>query len=260
MHPMTTPIRIFLMRRNEVAGMDESIHVVEDLPAYALGSLGAEQAGRVADHLMGCHVCRAELKAYQSIADQLPLAVPEAEPSAMVKPQLFDRIRDLGATRRSPSPSWRAPSRPLGVRLGALVGLLMIALLAFSNILLWRKVSQPSFLTGPRGMRAIPLQNAGAAPDASGFVVVGADGQNGVLVVDRLPALDAGHEYQVWLERDEQSTSGAVFSVDENGYRGVRILAPASLLLYTGISITVEPVGGSASPTGEQVLSGSLFN
>jgi anti-sigma-K factor RskA len=62
------------------------------------------------------------------------------------------------------------------------------------------------------------------------------------------------------LERDGRSTSGAVFSVDEDGYRGVRITAPASLFLYSGISITVEPAGGSESPTGGQVLSGSLFN
>jgi hypothetical protein len=81
-----------------------------------------------------------------------------------------------------------------------------------------------------------------------------------VLVVDELPVLDPGHEYQLWLERDGQSTSGAVFSVDEDGYRGLRIAAAESLLTYSGARLTIEPVGGSAVPTGEAVLHGSLFN
>ena len=109
-------------------------------------------------------------------------------------------------------------------------------------------------------MRAIALQNTDAAPNASGFVVIGADGDNGVLVVDELPALDAQNEYQLWLVRNGSSTSGAVFSVDESGYRGMRIEAPQTLLVYSSVRVTIEPTGGSAHPTGEQVLVGSLFN
>lgn len=240
--------------------MEKGFHVLDDLPAYALGSLDANEARLVAEHLAGCLLCRAELEAYQGIADQLPLAVPEAKPSAGIKPQLFERIQSLSVKRRTQSSGQGVPSRPLGVPIGALVGLLLILVLAVSNILLWQKVNHPSFLAGPLGMRAIPLQNAGAAPDASGFVVISADGLNGVVVVDQLPPLDAEHEYQVWLERDGESISGAVFSVDEYGYRGVRIAGTESLLLYSGINVTVEPAGGSKNPTGEQVLSGSLFN
>jgi anti-sigma-K factor RskA len=81
-----------------------------------------------------------------------------------------------------------------------------------------------------------------------------------VLVVDQMPPLEAGHEYQLWLVQDGQSTSGAVFAVDESGYRGVRIAAAESLLEYASVRVTIEPAGGSAAPTGEQVLGGSLFN
>ena len=115
-------------------------------------------------------------------------------------------------------------------------------------------------LTGPRGMRAIALQNTRRALEASGFVIVGADGQNGVLVVDKLPALDATREYQVWLTRDGSDTSGAIFSVDANGYRGVRLTPPESLLMYTSVQVTIEPAGGSDHPTGSQVLIGTLSN
>jgi len=238
--------------------MLENFHVLESLPAYALGSLDEEEARLVAGHLAGCHLCRTELSTFQKVADQLSLVVPEALPSAGLKPRLMERIQGLNMKRQPRSSGWRFPV-PL-LRIGAFVGLLLIVVLAVSNILLWQKVNHPEFITGPLGMRAIALQNSGVAPDASGFVVVSADGESGVLVVDRLPPLDASHEYQAWLERDGQSTSGAVFSVDENGYRGVRITAPEFLLVYSEISVTIEPAGGSASPTGREVLTGFLFN
>jgi anti-sigma-K factor RskA len=143
---------------------------------------------------------------------------------------------------------------------GVFAGLLLIVSLAVSNIMLWGKLANSEVLRGPLGMRAIALQNTVASVGASGFVIVSADGQNGVLVVDELPALDAAHEYQVWLRRDAKETSGAVFSVDESGYRGLRIIAPDSLLTYSAVRVTIEPKGGSADPTGTEVLTGSLFN
>jgi hypothetical protein len=150
-------------------------------------------------------------------------------------------------------PQWLIPA-------GAAAGLLLIVALALSNLLLWQRLNNLQVLSGPLGMRAIALENTGAAADASGFIVVSPDGQDGVLVVDELPVLDLGHEYQLWLERDGESTSGAVFSVDEGGYRGLRIAAAENLLTYSGARLTIEPVGGSAVPTGEEVLRGSLFN
>jgi anti-sigma-K factor RskA len=233
-------------------------HVLESLPAYVLGSLDEEEARQVMEHLAGCYLCRKELTAFQKVTDQLSLAVPEALPSDDLKPRLMVRIQGLDTKRVSKSTGWRFPRRLVPV--SAFAGLLLIVLLAFSNLLLWQKINNLEVFTGPRGMRAIALQNTDAAPDASGFVIIGADGQNGVLVVDKLPPLDATREYQVWLIRDSSNTNSAVFSVDESGYRGMRLTAPESLLRYSAVKVTIEPAGGSTEPTGEQVLNGSLFN
>jgi anti-sigma-K factor RskA len=143
---------------------------------------------------------------------------------------------------------------------GGLDALLLIVDLEIYNLIIWQRKNYQEVLRGPLGMRAIALQNTTAAPGASGFVIISADGQNGVIVVDELPVLEPEREYQLWLVRDEQSTSGAVFSVDEDGYRGMRIEAPQSLLTYSAVHVTIEPAGGSAIPVGEQVLGGSLFN
>jgi anti-sigma-K factor RskA len=107
-------------------------------------------------------------------------------------------------------------------------------------------------------MRAIPLSPPDAASNATGFVLISADGEDGALVVDGLPPLGENQEYQVWLIRDGKRTSGAVFSTDEKNYGGTRIRAPRPLTDYSAVGITIEPTGGSDYPTGAQVLAGSL--
>lgn len=239
--------------------MSDETHVLESLPAYALGSLDGAEAKQVAEHLGACTLCRQELAAYQSVADALALTAssPSIAPSAGLKRRLMEGLPREGSER--PSGERRGFAQRL-LPVGGIIALLLIAALAVSNLLLWQRLQNLEVLSGPQGMRAVALQSTDAAPQASGFMVIGADGRNGVLVVDQMPPLEEGHEYQLWLRRDGQDTSGGVFDVDESGYRGLRVEAPLSLLSYSACRVTIEPVGGSASPTGEEVLAGSLFN
>src|SRR5215207_6993004 len=101
--------------------MPDDIHVLESLPAYALGSLDQEEARLVAEHLAGCFMCRAELSEFQTVVDHLGLVVPDVSPPADLKSRLMERVR--GPSRRpSPSTRWHFPQRLLPV--GGLVGLL----------------------------------------------------------------------------------------------------------------------------------------
>jgi anti-sigma-K factor RskA len=230
-------------------------HVLDLLPAYALGSLEEAEAGRVGAHLAGCSRCQRELAGYQAVVEALGTAVPAADPPRDLKQRLMHRLHGLERARR-------AGLDPHPARLPAwgFASLALILVLAVSNLLLWQRLSRADVLTGPEGMRAVALQGAQADSISSGIVIISADGQNGVLVVDELPQLPDGQQYQIWLFRDGQSTAGPLFSVDESGYRGVRILAPDSLLSYQSIQVTVEPAEGSPKPTGEVVLEGSLHN
>ncbi|HET9908994.1 MAG TPA: anti-sigma factor [Anaerolineales bacterium] len=236
--------------------MTGNSHILESLPAYVLGSLDESEARLVAEHLAGCHLCRTELHAFQDTADHLALAAPAALPSEDLKHRFAERMEAIKSSRQHRE-NIRSPRRL--VPIGGLIAALLVFALLTSNLILWQRFNNLEVLAGPLGMRAITLQNTEAAPAASGFVIISSDGLEGVLVVDELPMLDANHEYQLWLE-DGDTTSGAVFLVDESGYRGLRIEAQQSLLLYSSVRITVEPAGGSALPTGETVLDGSLFN
>ena len=242
--------------------MTEETHVLELLPAYALDGLDEAEKRHVDEHLIGCFFCRAELRAYQDVTGQIAFVAPEALPAPDLQSRLADRIQRVRPTRTSPShqPSSRPPLIRRLRPIGAIMGLVLIVALALSNLLLWQRLNHLEVLAGPLGMRAVTLQNTQAAPQASAFVIISSDGENGVLVVDELPELEAGREYQLWLMRGQETISGAVFSVDETGYRGLRIEAPESLLNYSGVRVTIEPVGGSLQPAGDEVLNGSLFN
>lgn len=235
-------------------------HVLDLLPAYALGSLDADEANHVEEHLLSCLICRAESESFQEVAEGLSFVAPASAPSPALKERLMQRVRAEPPQRHPPA---EAPRRPWLERLLPVWGLaslgLIIALAAFT-LSLWQRLNQLEFLTAPGGMRAIPLSATEEAPGATGFVLVGVDGRNGAVVVDGLPPLDEEWQYQVWLIRDGERTSGAVFSTDEEEYGGTRVQVAGSLLEYSDVGITIEPAGGSLQPTGVKVLGGPLFN
>lgn len=235
-------------------------HVLDDLPAYVLGSLDAADFARVEEHLLSCLICREESDSLQAVAGGLAFAVPQELPPPDLKRRLMEHVPTAHGREHT---SQRIAGRPWQERLLPVWGIaslgLIIALAAFS-LALWQRLERLEFVTAPGGMRAIPLTAREAAPGAEGFVIVGADGRDGALVVDGLASLGDDQQYQLWLIRDGQWISGAIFSTDEQNYAGTRIRAPGSLLDYQTANITIEPAGGSPEPVGEVVLGGSLFN
>lgn len=246
-----------------MSDLPNETHVIELLPAYAIGSLDSDEVSLVEEHLLSCWICRDESQSFQSVAGEISFAAPVAAPSPDLKVRLMQRVQDAGTARRNeqrqtPPPQ---PGRPFWERLlpaWGLASLFLILGLAAVSFSLWQRVSHLEFATAPGGMRAVPLVAMDSAPRATGFVLISADGDDGALVVDGLPPLGESQEYQLWLIREGQHTSGALFSTDERSYAGTRIRAPRPLTDYSACEITVEPAGGSAYPTGAQVLGGAL--
>ena len=239
--------------------MSDDAHVLDLLLALALGSLDPEDIARVEEHLSSCLICRRESVALKNVSAQLLYALPPVEPPPDLRDRLMDRVHTL---RSQPQSMQALPSRPRWRLLPAWgwAGLLLLLALAAFNLLLWQRVDQMDYFTTAGGFRAVPLNPSDTASSATGFVLVSIDGEDGALVVDELPPLAEGQQYQLWLVRDGEKISGAVFSTDEHSYGGTRIRAPRSLLDYSAAVITIEPEGGSPQPTGVQVLGGSLHN
>jgi anti-sigma-K factor RskA len=233
--------------------MQDQVHVYELLPAYALHCLDAEEASRVAEHLASCAECRAELLAYQTVAGRLALGAPDTAPPAHLKNRLLAQVQ---APQAAPA---RAPFRTRRQRAAMAWGLaalvLLVALVA-SN--LWWLLRSGGPGVGPAGMQAVAMTGTERAPQATGTLLITADGEYGTLIVDGMPALDPGLGYQLWLIRDGQRASGGVFAVNDEGYGVLEVSSPDPLASYSAFGVTIEPEGGSPGPTGDKVLDGGL--
>ncbi len=134
----------------------------------------------------------------------------------------------------------------------------LIVVLMVSNLVLLGQVSTLKSAGGETALRVINLAGTSNAPQATGVIIMSKNGEQGTLVVDRLPALDPKHQYQLWLNKPGERDSGGVFSVDDAGYASLWVWSRDPLAEYTSFGITVEPAGGSPGPTGQKVLGGSL--
>ncbi len=237
--------------------MSHDAHVLELLPAYALGSLASDEVRHVEEHLASCLLCRNESDALQAAAEQLSFAAPAAVPSVDLKDRLMQRARTARPVQPVRAQRSRRPWLGHLLPVWGLASLCLIVVLAGLNVFLWRQLSRPASLSH-KGMHAAPLRAPDVASNATGYVLISDDGDSGALVVDGLPSLDQNQQYQLWLIRDGQRISGAVFSTDEKDYGTARIRAPGSLLDYSAADITIEPAGGSPQPTGAKVLGGLL--
>jgi hypothetical protein len=141
-----------------------------------------------------------------------------------------------------------------GWRIPALAGLGLVLLLVLSNLLLWQQVTALRKEVAKTEMIVEPLHPIEVAALATGLVIMDPHGEYGTIIVNSLVPSAEGQQYQVWLGRGSQVDSGGVFTIWENGYGAKVIYAPEPLYFYERVWVTVEPEGGSESPTGEAVL------
>ena len=233
-------------------------HVFDLLAAYSLGCLDEEETLMVSKHLENCKVCQGELVSYQSVTNRLGLAAPGSIPPPELKQKVIKNLPSSQKVISQPTgrSRWGLLTRFGAVTFGA-IGLVVIFALAFSNIYLWRQVNQLR-MSPAQDFKIVSLSSTDFAPQASGMLVISADGEHGTLIFDKLPQLDSGHQYQLWLIKDGKRTSVGVFSVGEGGYGSLWVESKIPLADYSGFGITIEPQGGSPGPTGEKVLGGEL--
>jgi anti-sigma-K factor RskA len=246
-------------------------HVTDSISSYALGCLDPDEAFQVEAHLAGCDTCRDELNAYRATAAQLALAAPCAEPPVSLRANILRSIQPVPGRKPVGAPGfstrllrWLQQSGPVW----ALASLVLVVVMVTGGLLLWNKVRSPQM----GEFRMVAMAPTDAAPGASGVLVITQDGSSGTLVVGGLPVLDVGKQYQLWLIRDGQRSSGGVFSVTPGGVAGVTspensgvssdsygilaVQAARPLTDFSSFGITIEPAGGSPGPTGKKVLGG----
>jgi len=236
----------------------------EDIPAYALGALDADETAALEAHLLTCESCRQELADYRGVSDNLLAALPPRQPPAALRDRLRDRLRaalpsaqQKAAPRR---PAWSFGRLALGAGLVLLLALNLFSFLQLRDLQrqqaqLLQQVQQDqaalAMLSYP-GTQSFPIE----AGQVSGTLLLDRDRNAGMLIVWDLPPLPADQTYQAWLvQPDGIRVSAAIFRPQNtDAYTVGMISAPQSLDTFSSLGVTVEPAGGSSGPTGERVL------
>ncbi|MDX8033368.1 anti-sigma factor [Lentzea sp. BCCO 10_0856] len=217
--------------------------------AYAVNGLSDTERAMFEVHLARCDSCAVEVAELTATAARLGAAVEFAPP-----PHLRARVLAAAAKTRQLPPRTARLSRARNLR-GA-GGLLAAACLVVAVVLTVEvKSTQDSDALAQISSEYSRFSNFLSTPDVKLVSATGPDGATGTAVVSAsrdellflsrdLPAPPSDRVYQLWL-------------IDDHGPRPAGVL-PASgsaPLMASGVAdvrkvaITVEPTGGSATPT-----------
>lgn len=107
---------------------------------------------------------------------------------------------------------------------------------------------------------AVKLAGQGLTAASSGMIVWNPSTSSAVLQVFNLPVAPPDSDYQVWLIANQAALSVGVFVIDaQKGLRNLYALQTAATVGSADsleFSVTLEPKGGSAAPTGRVCLRG----
>jgi anti-sigma-K factor RskA len=238
-------------------------HVLDLLPLYALGALEPDEQALVEAHLPQCAACRAEADELLAVAGSLAASVPARAPHPRVRQALLRRLSRSNQPASRPLPS-QAPPRPQPPTAGRrpvnwpmtamLAGL--IGLLAW-NVYLTDRVNslQQQYRAQAAAVALISspitestaLRGQGSYNAASGRAYIDPDSRNVVLIVEHLSPLDEGQTYQAWIITDSGPQNAGLVNVSRSGWGMSWLDVPYPDQAQIGVS--VEPAGGSASPT-----------
>lgn len=247
--------------------------LMELVAAYALGVLPQAEARQISAFIARDAEARAEYEALRPAANCIGLAAEEPIDSARstrMKDRLMATVRAEAAARITPIGARRTEQHPNGSRsLMWGTGLAAAAAVVFALVSTIQNFSLRSDLANAN-RRANTLQTQIAAnervqshdremvadlvsADAQRFSVPQGDvvkrGTRVYLALRSLPALPKGKVYQAWtLAKGAKTVAPSVTFVPNSG--GVAVIAlPENAGNLAAVALTVEPEGGSKSPT-----------
>jgi hypothetical protein len=222
-------------------------HPLDELAAYALGLLDADETARVTAHLGSCKTCRT---AAESLAET---AWTIAETQARdVPPRLrvaiVERARAERAGRSSLVAFLRRPV-PLFAPV-ALAAVLVIALVGYGTAR--RDADRYAAVVAQTvGAKVVPLAATGAVGGVRGSLVIPANGAAPYLILD-LPPAPAGKTWEAWVIRGDTPVRAGI--TDDRGITTLTLTA--AVASGDTVAVTPEPAGGVDAPTGTPVLAG----
>lgn len=227
-------------------------NVHELAPFYVLDAL--DEAERIAfeSHLSGCAECRREIAELDPGIEALARSAAEPPPPGMKAEVLAAIDADRDVEPEEGAGSGTIPIRPRGrVVVASLVAVAAALAVVFGVGLGSPDSSQQSIDSILAAADRTVVEIESAVASFVEVVYVPEEG-SGVFVVDGIDAVPEGRTYQLWLIGAEGPVSAGTFQPDDDGT--ARVLLDGEIRPGLTLGLTIEPSGGSPTPTGDILL------
>lgn len=232
--------------------------------AYALDALAEPDRARFERHLAGCDSCRQEASSLREAAGRLAAATA-APPSVGLRERV---LAEAARTRQQPPliadgraipGAGRRALRLRAPRLAvAIAGVAMLVALVLGGLFINTQQRLSQEQAHSRAVAMIlnapdaTIMSARATTGGTATVVMSHRERALVLTTASLPALPGGQRYQVWLMGVHRTRAVGMLPDPKRGVTAPMIVS--GIEDGDAVGLTVEPAGGSSSPTSAPVV------
>jgi anti-sigma-K factor RskA len=229
------------------------------IPAYALGSLDAEEQQLVEALLAEDSEAQQLLAEYQAITDLLVLAVPVQPAPSHLQADLRQRLAQRREPETPAAPVVAVPRPVLPAVTSPLrrwLALAAILTVIFGVVALLNSLQTPdlsgealfSQLAAREDVIRVALVPGEDMTQLAGELVAVPDGTEAVIAVSNLPVLSEDETYQLWLAAPDGVISGGLFAAESDGATYIVLPITRPVSSYNGFGVSREAAGGSPFP------------
>jgi anti-sigma-K factor RskA len=215
--------------------------------SYALGALTAAERREVESDLRRSSRLAAEVREFTETAGMLGLATPPVATSDALRDSILAGLDDAPQVSRVVRGPWYA--RPVTMLTGAAAA----AVIAIGGtVLAMNLIAEPSPVD--QIVAAVDYERVSTAVEGGGTVVAiwSESLERAAVTVRDLDALPADRTYQLWFidEAGEAASAGTL----DAGIGPQTVVLTGDMDPGDAIGITIEPAGGSVSPTTNPIV------
>lgn len=203
--------------------------------AYALDALSADERQEFEEHLAHCAECQETVAAFHDTAASLAHGVEAPKPPPELRARILDEARGEREKVVPLRPRWALRAT------GAVAAVAAILAIAFG---IWAASLHNQLGDRPEAFRL---------EGANGQLVVNPDG-GAALIVNDLAAAPTGKTYEAWVIEGETPKPAGTFT---GGGAQTAFALTRAVPDGATVAVTIEPAGGSESPTGDVQFSAS---
>lgn len=228
--------------------------IQQNLGAFVIGGLEAEELDEVERHLVHCPKCETELQELKEMRNALDTVPPlPLGPPLRLKKDIISRIGTESRHQKRGSQQQRLPLFAASAA--------AVLVLAFLGILFTQRQNQPLPVAvaqlNPVASYASALQRSGYWGVAE-FYPESPGNQPMRLQLNNLRNPAPGRElYQVWLVSGKRRMSAGTFDTGASGRIDVWLNVPQEAEGYQRVLVTLKPAGRDPNAKGEVVLQGT---